>query len=86
MQDLAIIYAKKSNPPTFHNFFKTCAFKNAQRYLKEELQLPDASILIRTHPSRGKPAQCLAHDLITLAFLYWLDPDDYHRAILRILA
>jgi len=86
MQDLNILYAGHHCTKAFHNFFKSQGYKEAYNFLKTELALPESEVLAHTRPARGRPSQCLAHELIVLAFLQWMDPTVYHRAIMRMMA
>jgi len=86
MQDLNALYATHRCSKTFHNFFKSQGYKDAYSFLKTELTLPESEIMAYTRPTRGRPSQCLAHELIVLEFLHWMDTSVYHRAIMRMMA
>ena len=85
MQDLNRIYLSQARRPSFYNFFKSKGYKDALTFLQSE-GLSDEQIMQRTRPARGRAAQIMAHDLIALAFVQWLDGIDYNRRLMRILS
>jgi hypothetical protein len=75
MIDLYTLYRKhpaESRRP-FNRFFETSAFTAVFEYLRYEQKLPETAILKRTHGQKQAPATALAHPLVALEFIRWLD-------------
>jgi hypothetical protein len=84
MQDITKIYNQSKSTMTFNNFFKTLAYKDAKQVL-EEAGLNHPEIILRTPPAPNRPTQVLAHPLIAMAFIQWLDSPRYFRMLNRLL-
>ena len=84
MQDLTRLFNSAKTTLYFNNFFKTIAYKTAKEVL-EELGTPQHDIMTRSQPARGVPAQTMAHDLIALLFVQWLDDARFSRTLLKLL-
>jgi hypothetical protein len=81
--DIATWYKRQANPRRpFSYFFKSRGFQLAEQYLKEEVGLSDAEIMVREMPSRGHPTVAKVHPIIAVEFLRWLDYGIfYHQAM-----
>jgi hypothetical protein len=69
---------------TFNNFFKTLSFKNAKQVL-EDRGLPLKEIIVRIPPAPARPSQVMAHELIAMVFIQWLDEPRYMKMLAKLL-
>lgn len=84
MQDLVKLYERSKSTKSFANFFKSMAYHTAKEELSK-MNIPMPQIITRTLPAPNKPAQALAHDLIALIFIQWLDEPRFCRALYKLL-
>lgn len=75
LQDLHKLHQLRPNT-TFNNFFKSAGCKATLKYL-ESTGLPESYRLMRMPAVPGIPARALAHPLLALEFIRWMDHDLY---------
>lgn len=85
MKDLNILYQRHQGTKSFNNFFKTAYYKAVFDHLIEQ-GVPPQEILHRTRSGRGVAAQVMAHPLVCMAFVHWLDLRQYVKTIHKLMA
>lgn len=79
MIDIYSLYRKapEVGKRPFNRFFESAGFVKAFDYLRYAREVPEKDILRRTRGSVAAPATALAHPLIALEFVRWMDYGKY---------
>lgn len=75
MIDIYAMYRKapEANKRPFNRFFESAGFVKAFDHLRYAEGIPERDILRRTRGTVAAPATALAHTLIALEFVRWMD-------------